>query len=65
MVIRRHQIFIFPLLAAISFARFAEPARSATGDSNAVLQYPETRRVDQVDDYHGVKVRRSVSLAGE
>ena len=29
------------------------------------FEYPAARRGDQTDDYHGVKVARSVSLAGE
>ena len=41
--------------ASLCFA--ATPNKTTTSDSkNSVMKYPETRRVDQVDEFHGVKV---------
>jgi prolyl oligopeptidase len=45
-------------VVAAGLATVPRPAQAAAppGDQSAPLTYPKTRKVDQVDDYHGVKV---------
>ena len=52
------QFLIFAAFAsAIAFGGCAQqPNQPQEGTNSAVLHYPETRRVEQTDDYHGVKV---------
>ena len=52
------QFLIFAAFAsAIAFGGCdQQPNQPQEGTNSAVLHYPETRRVDQTDDYHGVKV---------
>ncbi len=44
------------LLVAFVLATFAAVCSIATADEPKRIHYPETRRVDHVDDYHGTKV---------
>jgi prolyl oligopeptidase len=51
------RFLIFPAIAAFIFlVCCAKSARSDNEDPTAVLKYPDTRIVDQTDEYHGVKV---------
>jgi prolyl oligopeptidase len=55
---RKSQILTFTTLAlAVLIGGCAQqPNRPQEGTSTAVRHYPETRRVEQTDEYHGVKV---------
>ena len=49
----------FELLLCLAMSFYTHAAHA----EDAKLKYPDTRRVDQADDFHGVKGPRSVSLA--
>ena len=55
----RRSLFVVALMAAFlaTFARSSLRTVTATGDKNdSKITYPESKKVDQVDDYFGTKV---------
>jgi prolyl oligopeptidase len=51
-----HLLRVAMLAATVGMGGCAQPSSKPGGEAAASLHYPGTRRVDQVDEYHGVKV---------